>query len=223
QPSACVSYNASTHSVTVESSTGLVRIFTYDGNGLTARKLSKGSTGTQYWLEKLGYTSESLGDHEERKLLASRTVFREENTTGTGGETTTFDYTFHSGTLEIETLETTYPVVGSSENGPGGTALTRGRTFNTSGQLVWARDENGSITYREYDEKLGLLVREIVDLKTTGFSPSPPSGFDSATGLSLEMTYAYAADGKLTSTTDAANRTSSLYYTRLSKGEPVTV
>src|SRR5690606_26735789 len=89
--------------------------------------------------------------------------------------------------------------------------------------LVWARDENGSITYREYDEKLGLLVREIVDLKTTGFSPSPPSGFDSATGLSLEMTYAYAADGKLTSTTDAANRTSSLYYTRLSKGEPVTV
>src|SRR5690606_36359899 len=154
QPSACVSYNASTHSVTVESSTGLVRIFTYDGNGLTARKLSKGSTGTQYWLEKLGYTSESLGDHEERKLLASRTVFREENTTGTGGETTTFDYTFHSGTLEIETLETTYPVVGSSENGPGGTALTRGRTFNTSGQLVWARDENGSITYLEYDEKL---------------------------------------------------------------------
>ncbi len=231
-PSACESYNSSTHSVAVRSSSGLVETFAYDSNGnLTERRVKRGSSGSAYLQEKIAYgRSVSLGSNTVYYPTSTK-VYRTETTTDTGETETTRSYTFYpdsndldgdSNTSEdsfgLKELTVTHPAVPTEENGSGVSA-THKYYFNSLGQLEWEKDEVGSITYREYHTDpsgpdLGKLTREIRDLDTDGFSPTPPSGYTNSSGLSLETTYAYEADGKLSEIVDPAGRREVRYYTQ---------
>jgi YD repeat-containing protein len=230
-PSACSSY--SSHAVTLNSSSGLVDLFTYDSSGnLTQRKIKEGSSGTPYWLEKRAYLSKTLGDNTIQ-FLSSRTVYPSETTSDTGGKVTVIDYTFHPDSLDLDgdqntsedsllvkEMTVTHPAVPAAENGENETH-TRKSYFNGFGQLQWEKDEMGSISYREYHADLGTLTRAIADMDTDGVSP--PTGYTNSTGLSLTTDYAYQADGKLIERKDPELRTERYHYTKLSTGEPVTL
>ena len=241
-PSANLSYTESTHAVAPQTLKGLARLFVYDTNGnLTDRKLKKISTGTAYWLEKIGYGSVALGDNT-LYYPNSKTVFRSENTSGTGGDVTTVSFdSFHPDVLDLDgdTLTTdnslqvkdmtiTHPVVPSSnpdENGSG-IADTHTYHFTETGELEWEKDEEDLITYRAYDADLGLLTQVIVDPNTTGLNPptSPTDYRNTGTGLlELDTTYDYLSDGSLIETVDPTGRTETVHYTHLYSGEPVTL
>jgi RHS repeat-associated protein len=234
-PSACQSYSESGHSVALKTSAGLAEVFTYDSNGnLTERKLKQVSSGQDYWLEKRGYTSKSLGDNTIY-LPNSIKTYLTETTTDSGGIETQIGYTYHpdsydldgdansaEDSLAVKETTVTLPAVPTAESGEN-VPHTHKYYFDALGQLQWEKDERGSITFRDYDAALGLLTRQIVDLDTDSFTPSPPSGFSSSVGLSLETTFSYALDGKRTETLDPELRKEKYHYTKLSGGQPVTV
>src|SRR5206468_11771333 len=87
--------------------------------------------------------------------------------------------------------------------------------FNALGQLQWEKDEKGSITYREYESHLALLTKQIIDLDTDSFSPTPPSGYTNSNGLTIETDFTYLSNGKLTQKVDPEGRTEVYHYTYL--------
>ena len=48
---------------------------------------------------------------------ATYTVYR--NDDGTGAETTSYAYTWYTGTVQMESMTTTLPVISAAQNGPG--------------------------------------------------------------------------------------------------------
>jgi hypothetical protein len=63
-PSACASYNESTHAVTLNTDSGLIDLFVYDSSGnLTGRKAKEGTSGAAYWQERREITSQTAGSH----------------------------------------------------------------------------------------------------------------------------------------------------------------
>ncbi|MGQ9591806.1 MAG: hypothetical protein ACUVYA_16120, partial [Planctomycetota bacterium] len=231
-PSACQSYDSAAHTVTVRASQGLVETFAYDMYGnLTERRAKQGSSGSAYLQETIAYgTSVALGSSTVYYPTSTK-VYPAETTSDAGWKKTTRSYVFYpdsndldgdSNTSEpsfaVNDLTITHPAVAGGENGSGVSA-THKYYFNSLGQLQWEKDELGSITYREYHTDasgpdLGTLTREIRDLDTDDFSPAPPTEYRNSEGLSLETTYAYEADGKLSEVVDPSGRRQVRYTTQ---------
>ncbi len=95
--------------------------------------------------------------------VASQTVYR--NDDQSGSQTTSYDYTFFSGSFQPETTTVTYPTVGDSQNGPG-TAATEVTYFDTYGEPIWTQDADGYINYTEYDPLTGAVVAQIQDVRS---------------------------------------------------------
>jgi hypothetical protein len=79
--------------------------------------VKQGDLGTTITQEAFTYFSQSASDGSMITPLATRTTFPSESTTG--AQTTSYAYTFASGTTQILAQQTTLPVVNSSQNGPG--------------------------------------------------------------------------------------------------------
>lgn len=145
--------------------------------------------------------------------VASSTVYR--NDDGTGAETTSFSYTFFTGTTRMQSMTTTLPVVSSGQNGPG-TADVSDTVFDQDGRVIWTRDADGFLNYFSYDEATGALVKTITDVDTTQTSDfaNLPSGWSTPSGGGLHLITTMEVDslGRDTKITDPNGNVTYMTY-----------
>lgn len=204
---------------------GLVSAYTYastttattsaagDAAGyLKAAAIRRGETGTAVPQQALTYIKNTAGGIDFFQL-ASDTVYR--NADGTGGQTTTYAYTYASGTNRVASVTTTLPAVTTAQNGPNAaTAVVV--TYDTYGRPVWTKDAAGFLTYTEYDTATGAVVKTIEDVDTTqtGTFAGLPSGWATPTGGGLHRTTTAEVDalGRPTKVTHPGGRVDYAVY-----------
>jgi RHS repeat-associated protein len=147
-------------------------------------KLQNGQTGTPILQRAVQYFTRTAGATVHP--VASTTVYR--NTNGTGGESTSYAYTFVTGTPAIQSVTTTLPIIPTAENGPG-TADTSTTYEDNYGRPAWTRDGDGFLGYTAYDQATGAVTKSITDVNTadTGDFTGLPSGWTTPTGGGLEL------------------------------------
>jgi len=136
---------------------------------VSARKIQNGTAATPVLLQSLEYSSQTAGDTTIYPFSKS-TVYRNDN--GTGAIETSYAYTYHSGTTQIQQRTTTWPVIPTDQNGSG-VAATRKDYFDIDGRPTWSMDERGYITHRVYDLATGAIVQQIQDVDTSIVSGAP--------------------------------------------------
>ena len=88
-------------------------------------KVQQGQSGTAILQSQTQYYAHTAGGVTVAPV-ATQTAYR--NTDGTGGETTSYSYTWFSGTTQMQSETVSKPVISSSQNGPG-SADTRDHLF----------------------------------------------------------------------------------------------
>ena len=106
-------------------------------------------------------------------LPANNTVYTDTN--GTGGLTTSYAYTFFSGTVQVESQTTTDPA--------GGVVTV---VNDSHGRPAWKKDAEGFIHYAAYDQTTGAIVTTITDVDT-GDVTGEPSGWTTPSGGGLHL------------------------------------
>jgi RHS repeat-associated protein len=126
--------------------------------------------------------------------LASDTVYR--NTDGTGAETTSYAYTYFSGTTQVQSVTVSLPVISAGENGPG-TADTQTTFFDSYERPIWVMNADGFISYTQYDPATGAVVKSISDVDTTqaGEFQNLPAGWSTPAGGGLNLVTTMQVDG----------------------------
>jgi hypothetical protein len=76
--------------------------------------------------------------------VATSTRYR--NTDGTGGEVTSFSYTWFTGTTQMQSEAVSAPTISSTQNGPG-TADTTTTFFDSYARPIWTKDPDGFLSY----------------------------------------------------------------------------
>ncbi|MDY3560568.1 hypothetical protein R5W23_001812 [Gemmata sp. JC673] len=206
-------------------SVGLVTAYTY-GTSTTATTstagdalgylkqaaIRQGETGTAIPQYAATYILSTVGGINFFHL-ATETVYRNDN--GTGGQTTSYGYTFQSGTNQIASTTVTLPTVTTAQNGSnsGTTATVVNDTF---GRPVWAKDQAGVLSYTQYDDLTGAVVKTITDVNTslTGTFANLPSGWSTPSGAGLHLTTSYEVDalGRATKVTHPNGRVDYAVY-----------
>jgi|GEM_PF-6501179 len=163
--------------------------------------ISQGQLGTVVAQEAWNYFQQTVNGATDTPV-ATDTVYR--NADGTGAQTTSYAYTWYSGTTQEQSVTTTLPVVTTAENGSG-TANTNTTVYDTFGRVVWTKDESGYINYTVYDPLTGAVTETITDVNTllTGEYTNLPTGWSTPTGggLNLITTYQVDAFGRVTKET----------------------
>lgn len=204
-PSAVTGYDDSFAdlNVSLKSNAGLIRLAEYyatTGSGaaqghLKAEKIKQGTSGTPVLLRQLEYASHSAGGQSVYPI-SKETVYR--NDDGTGAIETTFSYTFHSGTVQVEEKTTTLPAVSAGQNGSG-TSASRIERFDLHGNRIWRKDERGFLTRMKYDLPTGALVQQIEDVDTAQVTDEPAGWTTPASGgLHLVTDYEHDGHGRIT-------------------------
>jgi len=199
----------------VRDSLGLIGTFTY-GSSTTATSstagdvagyldevaIQRGESGTSILQGRTNYYSRTGGSMTVYPV-ADATVYR--NTNGTGGQTTSYGWTWLSGTVMPEKLTVTLPTVTTAQNGPN-SATSVEAVADSYGRPRWMKDQAGFITYIEYDDATNAVTKLIEDVDTTqtGTFSNLPSGWSTPGGGGLHLTTTYVVDnlGRATETTD---------------------
>jgi RHS repeat-associated protein len=201
----------------LSNSTGLITVTDY-GTSTTATsstagdvtgyykdtKVQQGQLGTAILQSQTQYLSQTAGGITIYPVGA-QTVYR--NTDGSGGETTSYSYTFFTGTNQVQSMTVTKPVITTAENGPGGTAADVATTFyDLYARPIWTKDGDGFITYTEYDQATGAVDKTITDVNTNNTSDfmNLPTGWMTPTGGGLHLKTLLSVDslGRTTKLTD---------------------
>jgi len=164
--------------------------------------IRKGEYGTPIPQSHQDYISRTAGN-TTIYLPANSTTYA--NADGTGALTTSYAYTFFSGSVQIESQTTTTPA--------GGVDTT---FFDTYGRPTWKKDAKGFIDYTAYDNQTGAVTKSIVDVDTseTGDFTGKPSGWTTPTGGGLHLITTYEVDGlgRTTKETDANGNITYIVY-----------
>jgi hypothetical protein len=93
-------------------------------------------------------------------------------------KTTSYAYTWYSGTTQAESITVTAPVADASQNGPARAPVTTAY-FDRYGRPVWEKDPGGYLHYSEFDPATGAAIKTITDVDTTRTSDFTglPSGW----------------------------------------------
>ncbi|HWB14723.1 MAG TPA: RHS repeat-associated core domain-containing protein, partial [Pirellulales bacterium] len=107
---------------------------------------------------------------------------------------TSYSYTFFPGTLKVQSITTTWPVVSTDQNGSGiADSLTV--FYDTYANPLWTKDERGFIHYQAFDVTTGGIVQTIGDFNTgTPDQPTPPAGWITPSGGGLNLITDIASD-----------------------------
>jgi RHS repeat-associated protein len=199
---ACSSYDDSTHVVTTNTTAGMRYQYAYDTNSaLSTVKLRKVSNGDWLFQRKMVFSFTTSGDRR-RYFKTSDTVYPTETTTDSGGNTTSFSYTYHaSDALAVKKRTTTLPKISTAENGPGDGAMDPAVVvfdyLETDILNTWHTDGEGHVHYTGFDTGRRTATLRVIDVDTDAADrppgvPAPPdSDFSSSTGLNIitSMTY----------------------------------
>ncbi len=161
---------------------------------LKSISFQQGETGTAVPQQDYTYiarTANSQTTYHE----ASSTVYR--NTNGTGGQTTSFAYTWVTSSQQMESITTTLATITTAQNGPNSAASST-VFLDTFGRAVWKKDPLGFLTYREYDQGTGAVTKVIQDVDTTqtGTFSNLPSGWSTPSGGGLHLTTTLEVDSR---------------------------
>ena len=179
-------YYAST--TATSSAAGGVALYVHD------TKVEHGDTGTPILQNSEDYFARSDGTNTVYPV-ADDTRYR--NTDGTGAQTTSYSYTWYSGTVQKLSVTTTSPVVSSGQNGPGTSDVTTD-VYDPEGRVIWSKDADGFLTYNAYDAQSRALVKTIKDVDTSNTSDydtsTLPSGWSTPSGGGLNLVTSYVVD-----------------------------
>jgi RHS repeat-associated protein len=135
--------------------------------------------------------------------VATKTVYR--NPDGTGAETTQYTYTWVPNWAGPQSMTVTRPTVGAAQNGPG-TPDTEAHAYDLYGREIWGKDGDGFLTYTEYDQATGAVVKTIKDVDTSrsGDFRDLPAGWATPAGGGLHLVTRHEVDalGRDTAVTD---------------------
>src|SRR5262249_19816931 len=125
--------------------------------------------------------------------VATSTAYR--NADGTGAETTSYAYTWFTGTAQVQSVTVTRPVVSAAQDGPGA-ADVEVTYFDTSGRPVWQKDGDGFLRYTAYDPATGAVTKAIADVDTTrtGDFTGLPTGWVTPSGGGLHLITQFEVD-----------------------------
>ena len=200
---------------------GLIHVYTYypettthqGGVGVKGykeyEKTKQGRDGAPITLAKYEYTQHSatitwtsgFGDWATQRStpmtvypVASETRYPNED--GSSPIVTSYTYTWHPDSIQMESRTTTLPAVPVEQNGSGVSA-TRTEKFDTFGRLVWLRDERGFLAHHQYDA-FGNLVQTIQDVDDA--LAAVPDGWSTPAegGQHLVTDYEYDSLGRVT-------------------------
>ncbi|MBI1248152.1 RHS repeat-associated core domain-containing protein [bacterium] len=212
EPSAINSYSEGSAdlNVTLKSSEGLIHLTEYypsagsssSSSGMSgpggykkAEKLQQGSSGTPILQKSWEYAVQTVGGNTIYPK-SKETVYR--NDDGTGAIETTFNYTYYSGTLRVQQMTTTLPVVPTHQNGSG-IATTRKVYLDEYGNPTWSMNERGYITRLKYDIPTGAMTQRIDDVDSS-IEADVPGGWATPSdgGLNLITDYEHDDLGRIT-------------------------
>jgi RHS repeat-associated protein len=199
-------YDYYTSTTATETTAGGVTGFFQDS------KLQQGQSGTAIVQETLQYFTHTAGTATIHPV-ATDTVYR--NTDGTGAQTTSYAYTYFTGTVQLQSVTLTKPVISAAQNGPA--VADSGTTFNDSyGRPVWHKDADGFLSYTQYDPSTGAVVKTIDDVDTTKTADfqNLPSGWSTPAGGGLHLITQYVVDslGRPTQVTSPAGNVTYTVY-----------
>ncbi|MFL5245944.1 MAG: RHS repeat domain-containing protein [Gemmataceae bacterium] len=165
-------------------------------------KIKQGSAGTSILQNTVQYFLHT-GNGISVSPIATNTVYR--GTDGTGAETTSYSYTWFTGTTQMQSVAVSRPLVSAAQNGPA-TADLDTTFFDVYGRVIWHKDADGFINYTSYDQATGSVVKSITDVDTTktGDFSNLPSGWTTPSGGGLHLITQGTVDilGRPTSLTD---------------------
>jgi RHS repeat-associated protein len=156
-------------------------------------KVEQGQQGTAMLTGSRQYIAQTAGGITIYPV-ANSTVYR--NTDGTGPETTSYTYTFFSGTDQIQSEAVSLPVISSAQNGPA-TADVHTTFYDVYARPIWTKDPDGFINYTAFDPATGAVSKTITDVDTTrtGDFQNLPSGWSTPSGAGLHLITSFVVDG----------------------------
>ncbi len=174
--------------------------------------IQRGEFGTPIPQESMTYVSRTANGLTTYHV-ATDTVFA--NDDRTGARTTSYAYDWYADSQQAYSVTTTMPTVSTAQNGSG-VAATSTVAFDTDGRVVWSKDAGGFLTYNQYDQATGSLLKTIADVDTTQTSTfaNLPSGWVTPVGggLHLTRTYEYDTEGRTTKSVDAKGNVTYTVY-----------
>jgi RHS repeat-associated protein len=211
----------------VSDSAGLIEEFSY-GTSTTATTSSagdvlgylksssvrNGETGSSILLSAQNYIAHTNSGATVFPL-ASTTTYRNDN--GTGGATTSYNYTWFSGSNQIQSKQTVYPIVTTAQNGSN-SAISEDVFFDKYGRAIWTRNADGFIQHMEYDDGTGAMTLSITDVDTTAVTGEPNEGVSGAwvtpsgAGLNLETTMVIDGLGRTVRVIDPSDKNTDTFY-----------
>jgi RHS repeat-associated protein len=165
-------------------------------------KVQRGELGTGVLQDTTQYFAHSANGITVAPV-ATDTVYR--NTDGTGAETTSYSYVWFSGTVQVQQVTVSQPVVSAAQNGPG-SADVEVTVNDTFGRPIWHKNADGFLDYTAYDVATGAVVLSVTDVDTNRPNPytNLPSGWTTPSGGGLNLVWQAQVDalGRDTQVTD---------------------
>ena len=200
-PSAVEGYSESSAGlVTLNPSSGLIKLYSYytsTGSGAAAgylqyEQVQEGGSGTPVKVHEYTYTSRTVGS------ATIYPIWKEICYPSATDQTLellcmVYTYTWQTGSLIPAIRTTTYPAVGTDQNGSG-SSDARQDAYDGYGNVTWQMDERGFITNRTFDLATGAVTELIQDVNTSLVSGAP-SGWTTPAGGGLNLVSDYTVDG----------------------------
>jgi hypothetical protein len=97
--------------------------------------------------------------------------------------TTTYAYSWYSGSTQMQSMAVTQPVVAPTQNGPPtGTVATTTTFYDAFGRPTWTKDAGGFVGYTAYDQATGAAIKTISDVDYNKLTMTEQTDFVNTTG-----------------------------------------
>lgn len=161
----------------LNASSGLVyttQYYTTSGSGAAEghvryRNVRKGAGGSDVRLIEYTYVSNTDGDGNTTYLPYQVSLYPDATTTAVK-YTTSYAYTFLSGTNLIATRTTTFPVVSTAQHGSN-SATTASETFDANGNRTETTDQAGTVNQFTFDPILRVVTSSVLNYQASGSGP----------------------------------------------------
>ncbi|AGA25728.1 RHS repeat-associated core domain-containing protein [Singulisphaera acidiphila] len=167
---------------------------------LKSTYVQRGEVGTQIVQGVMTYYARTTGGATVYQI-ATDTVFGLDSGTALdfsdrNPRTTSYAYTWFTGTNQVESTTVRLPVISSNQYGPG-TADVMTVVNDKYGRPIWTKDGGGFINFIAYDSLTGAVVKTIRDVNTTRTSDftALPSGWVTPVGGGLHLITRSEVDG----------------------------
>lgn len=194
ESSAVSSYDEATAGlVTLRTSAGLIHVYEYYGASpptggaqgyLQYHKIRQGSSGASILVKEWHYIARVVGS--TTVYFPWKDIIYQSDVGGGDPATTTYAYTWHEASFQMDQRTTTLPIVPVAQNGSG-VANSQVEAFDAYGHVIWRKDERDYIVGFTYDLSTGGLIQRVNDASVgTPWTPLPGSHFNLTTDYTVD-------------------------------------